>query len=139
MMPAADVQPGYRRVAAVAFALAVAALLLRASLGSQNFSFYGPALVALLAVVLITPHLFRARRMRQLERWPLIALVLVTVLAATIQIGFWLVFFHGEGAGLGLGLARAMFADIVARIATWLPVALAAAWTALIFSTLRSR
>jgi len=92
--------------------LAVASLVLGIVLyiaaGPSWFSFYGLATVTLVALPVLAFILFRAFRELELSRWPVIAILLPPLLAALVQIGFWLAFFEGGPGAVPLAAARAM-------------------------------
>lgn len=111
------------RLRGVLLAALAIALVLRFAAGAQAFSFYGPALsVALTLPVagrLIGNRLAELGRSR---RWALLYTV-PAALAAALQIGFWLAFFHGPGAlAIQLGVVRQLLHE--AGIGLWAGIAL---------------
>ncbi len=59
-------------------------------------------------------------------------MTVLTTAAILTQIGFWLTFFHGGGAGLGLGTVRSKFKSLIEIIAATIPPALVVIWLLLI-------
>lgn len=108
------------------------AMVLRFGLGRHWFSFYGPASVVLAALPLVALVVVSVHRRRGWRCWPVYVLVATTAAACLAQIGFWLTFFHGGGAGLGLGIGRSMLQGPITIIAAAIPSALAVIWLLLL-------
>lgn len=126
---------GFPRGRALIAALMVA-LGLRIVLGAQWFSLYGIATTVLLALVpvgaIVHDTLRRPPSHSRWRLWLLWLLIAVTVLAALVQIGFWLTFFHGRDFGLFLGIGRSMVVDRLPAVSTPVIVSLTLIWTALL-------
>lgn len=109
-------------------AVAIAAAVMRLVLGAQWFSLYGWAVTVLLLLVPLGRALLQSSR----RRWPVWLLIAVTALAALIQIGFWLAFFHAGPSGLFLGIGRSMALPHLDTAARWSAGALALIWSILL-------
>lgn len=92
--------------------LAAATLILGVALflgpGPRWFSFYGLATLVLVALPLLAAILMRRYRQIGLKRWPVILAILPAILAALVQIGFWLAFFEGGPATVPLSAVRSL-------------------------------
>lgn len=116
-------------------AVAISAAVMRLVLGGQWFSLYGWAATVLLLLVPLGRALLQSSR----RRWPVWVLIAVTGLAALIQIGFWLFFFHGGPSGLFLGIGRSMVLPHLETVVRWGAGALALIWGILITRTFTGR
>lgn len=109
-------------------AVAIAAAVMRLVLGAQWFSLYGWAAIVLLLLFPLGRALLQSSR----RRWPVWVLIAVTAVAALIQIGFWLAFFHAGPSGLFLGIGRSMALPHLDTAARWSAGALALIWSILL-------
>lgn len=117
----------YRIAGAVAAGLLLA-VLLRLGLGARWFGFYGWATVALATLTIVTVLLWRRLPLAGKSRWWSLLAGGPAVLAAVIQIGFWVLFFRDGGSNPTLAVAREMVrpwleAGLPLISAVWLAVA----------------
>ncbi len=99
------------RVLILVIVAGVLALLVRALFGANILRFYGVAGIALLSLPFL--WVWCAHRLRTVGRsgfWALLLLIPL-LLAALLQIGFWLAFFHAPQniAALEIGLRSTLF------------------------------
>lgn len=96
-----------KQMAISATGLAIFGLILRAGFGARWFSFYGWAVLALLAAIIAGWLVIKRYRRLQIRTWPAILLFLTIALAAIVQAGFWAAFFNLGDEALLLAAARA--------------------------------
>ncbi len=92
---------------ALGAALLLAALL-RLGLGPRWFQFYGWATVALATVLPVSALLWTRLPAIGLSRWWSLAVAVPVLLAATVQIGFWVLFFAEGPRNPSFGVGREM-------------------------------
>lgn len=129
-----DIRAYLSNLATLTVGLIVMGLALRFGAGERWFGFFGAATVALAAIPILGFVLLRRYRTLALSRWPVVLILLLVVIAAIVQIGFWVAFFTTGTEGLGLAFGRAMVLPI---IEPWLPIAGLVATAAVLWLIIR--
>lgn len=110
-----------RNIALVAATTAAFAVVAYIAFGPRWFSYYGWAGAGLCGAIALS-RVLRARYTTQgLSRWPRLLFTVPAVVAALVQIGFWIAFFNGGPSANMLAPGRTL---VLAEIGPWLPVAL---------------
>lgn len=108
-----------KRLAALLSAAVIIALALRLIGGPLAFALYGPALALVLTLPFVHRLLVnRLAETRRSRRWALLYTLPVGI-AALLQIGFWLAYFHGSATlAVELGVLRHYMQEF--HVAAWL-------------------
>lgn len=106
-------RPYLWNILALALATIVLGTILHVAAGPRWFSFFGVATLALISLPILGFILFRRYRQLSFRRWPIVAILLPAVIAALVQIGFWIAFFESGSNGVMLAAGRSMVLPLI--------------------------